>query len=79
MRRSQITGFRIHDLRHTFASRLINEGASLSEVGALLGHTQSATTLRYAHLSLDAQERTLARLASPRLALPSQTLSDCVT
>jgi integrase len=70
MVRSQIEDFRIHDLRHTFASRLISEGASLSEVGALLGHTQSATTFRYAHLSLDAQERTLARLASPRPALP---------
>jgi integrase len=65
MRRAQITGFRIHDLRHTFASRLINQGASLSEVGKLLGHTQPATTFRYAHLSLDAQERTLALLASP--------------
>jgi integrase len=70
MRRAQITGFRVHDLRHTFASRLINQGASLSEVGKLLGHTQPATTFRYAHLSLDAQERTLALLAWPRVALP---------
>jgi integrase len=65
MRWSQITGFRIHDLRHTFASRLIDEGATLQEIAALLGHTQAVTTFRYAHLSLEAQKRLLARLASP--------------
>lgn len=42
---------RIHDLRHSFASFLINEGRSLYEVQKLLGHTQIATTQRYAHLS----------------------------
>jgi integrase len=66
MRRSQIEGFRIHDLRHTFASRLVSEGASLSQVGQLLGHTQPATTFRYAHLSKDSLRATLALLASPR-------------
>lgn len=65
MVRSQIKDFRIHDLRHTFASLLNDEGASLAEIGALLGHTQAATTFRYAHLSLEAQKRSLARLASP--------------
>ncbi len=65
MRRSQISVLRIHDLRHTFASRLIAQGASLPEVGALRGHTQAATTFRYAHLSREAQKRSLARLASP--------------
>jgi integrase len=75
MRRAQITGFRIHDLRHTFASRLVNQGATLPEIGQLLGHTQSQTTARYAHLSLDGQRRTLARLASPRVLLPEPELS----
>jgi len=42
---------RIHDLRHSFASFLINAGRSLYEVGHLLGHTQIKTTMRYAHLS----------------------------
>jgi hypothetical protein len=42
---------RIHDLRHSFASLLINSGRTLYEVQHLLGHTQIKTTQRYAHLS----------------------------
>ena len=42
---------RIHDLRHSFASLLINSGRSLYEVQKLLGHTQIKTTQRYAHLA----------------------------
>ena len=42
---------RIHDLRHSFASFLVNAGRSLYEVQTLLGHTQIKTTQRYAHLS----------------------------
>ena len=42
-----------HDLRHSFASFLINGGRSLYEVQKILGHTQVKTTQRYAHLSQD--------------------------
>jgi site-specific recombinase XerD len=43
----------MHDLRHSFASILINSGRSLYEVQHLLGHTQVKTTERYAHLQQD--------------------------
>ena len=42
--------WRIHDLRHAFASMMVNSGASLPIVGKILGHSQPATTARYAHL-----------------------------
>jgi integrase len=45
-----ITGCRVHDLRHTYASILASAGLSLPVIGALLGHTQPATTARYSHL-----------------------------
>lgn len=48
-----LPGFRMHDLRHTFASFLINAGRSLYEVQKILGHTQIKTTQRYSHLSQD--------------------------
>ncbi len=41
---------RIHDLRHTFASLLVNAGHSLYEVQCLLGHSDPRTTMRYAHM-----------------------------
>lgn len=44
---------RIHDLRHSFASIAVAGGMSLPMIGALLGHSQPATTARYAHLSDD--------------------------
>jgi integrase len=44
---------RLHDLRHSFASLAVSQGASLPMIGALLGHANSATTQRYAHLSDD--------------------------
>lgn len=42
---------RLHDLRHTFASRSLAQGASLEVVAALLGHRERRTTERYAHLA----------------------------
>ena len=45
-----IEGTHIHDLRHTYASVAISNGVDLYTVGQLLGHTQTQTTARYAHL-----------------------------
>ena len=49
--RAGLKEFRIHDLRHSFASCLVNAGRSLYEVQELLGHADIKTTSRYAHLS----------------------------
>lgn len=49
--KARLSDVRVHDLRHSFASLLINSGRSLYEVQKLLGHTQIKTTQRYAHLS----------------------------
>jgi integrase len=48
-----LSGLRIHDLRHTFASVGTGSGMGLPIVGKLLGHTQPSTTARYAHLDSD--------------------------
>jgi site-specific recombinase XerD len=51
--RAGMPDLRMHDLRHSFASFLINSGISLYEVQNILGHSQLSTTQRYAHLSQD--------------------------
>jgi len=50
---ARIEDVRIHDLRHTFASNAVAMGMSLPMIGRLLGHTQTQTTARYAHLAMD--------------------------
>ncbi len=50
LREAGIDNFRPHDLRHTFASILVQGNVSLPTIGRLLGHTQVSTTNRYSHL-----------------------------
>jgi integrase len=59
-----ITGLRIHDLRHSFASQLASGGASLHLIGSLLGHSNPATTHRYAHLFDDPQRAAVEKVGA---------------
>lgn len=58
---------RLHDLRHAFASVAASGGLTLPLIGALLGHTDSATTARYAHL-VDSSRKRAAELTSGAVA-----------
>ena len=60
--RAQLEGVRIHDLRHSFASRALALGESLPMIGKLLGHSQVETTARYAHLARDSVHESAARV-----------------
>jgi len=64
---AELPDVRIHDLRHTFASIAVADGASLFLVGKALGHTQTRTTERYAHLS-DSPIRQVANRVSEQVA-----------
>lgn len=51
--RANLTDVRIHDLRHTAASIAVGQGVALPIIGRLLGHSQTQTTARYAHVDSD--------------------------
>lgn len=50
---AEIDDFRFHDLRHTFATRMLRQTNNLKLVSRLLGHKDIATTMRYAHVMVD--------------------------
>jgi integrase len=80
LRKAGIEGFHWHDLRHTFASRLVMAGVNLRGVQEALGHKSIAMTVRYSHLSpdyqLDAVERLVPNREPGRPAEPTDTTTD---
>jgi integrase len=57
-----LEGVRLHDLRHSFASILATSGVSLQVIGAMLGHSTPAVTMRYAHLQDEALRKAAAKV-----------------
>ena len=60
--RAGLGDVRLHDLRHSYASRALALGENLPVIGALLGHGEVATTARYAHLMRGAERAAAARV-----------------
>lgn len=60
--RAGLNDVRIHDLRHSYASRALALGEGLTMIGALLGHSQVTTTTRYAHLAKDTEKAAAAKV-----------------
>ncbi len=72
VRRARIENFRWHDLRHTFASRLVMAGVDLRSVQELLGHKTINMTVRYSHLAPRHLQEAVERLT----ATPTDTTTD---
>lgn len=64
LKRAGLEGVRLHDLRHSFASVGVGGSLGLPIVGKLLGHTQPATTARYAHLDTDPLKKAVDTIGS---------------
>ena len=62
LERARITDFRVHDLRHSFASHLLMAGSDLATVSRLMGHASLAMTMRYAQLSQRHEADAVAKL-----------------
>ena len=62
--RAGLEDVRLHDLRHSFASRALALGESLPMIARLLGHAEIQTTARYAHLTREAMNASAARVAA---------------
>ena len=73
---AELSDVRLHDLRHTFASVLVNEGKKLYRVQRLLGHANAKATQRYAHLdrqSLTDAAEAMGNVVSPILKRASNS------
>jgi integrase len=77
-KRAGLAGCSAHTLRHTHATRLIQNGLNIYEVKEILGHADIKTTMRYAHIeqrtvSFKARE-VMDRLNKDNITIPPQTL-----
>ena len=70
-KRAGLVDFHLHDLRHNFATRLLAHGKGLDQVGMILGHTDSQTTRRYAHLLDDTAFEAVEDISYELMQVPS--------
>ena len=76
--RAGLAGVRLHDLRHSFASRALALGESLTMTGKLFGHRKVQTTARYAHIARESVKTSAARIAESIAANMEEPLTDRV-
>ena len=62
--RADLEDVRVHDLRHSYASRALALGEGLPLIGKLLGHRKVTTTARYAHLARDTEKASAAKVGA---------------
>jgi len=65
-RAAEITGFTFHCLRHTFGTRLADQGVDVVKIMELMGHSAVTTTMRYLHASSGGKREVIAKLAGYR-------------
>ena len=73
---ARLDDIRLHDLRHAFASVAASSGMGLPIIGKMLGHTQAATTSRYAHLADDPVKAAAAAVAGKIAAAMERTKTE---
>ncbi len=66
LRKAEIKGFRFHDLRHSFASRLAQAGIDTYTIQTLMGHKSFSTTQRYAHHNTQSLRRGISAFEASR-------------
>ncbi|MDH4220866.1 MAG: site-specific integrase [Candidatus Aminicenantes bacterium] len=75
-RRAKIGGFTFHDLRHTFASRLVRAGVDLITVKDLLGHFSVRTTERYTHSNQEQKRKAVELLSKNKGGKKPESMLD---
>ena len=72
---AKLTEFRLHDLRHSAVSRMIEAGASIAEAGGVAGHRTHSTTAKYTHPLEKGQRRAVERFAARMLQSATAQIS----
>jgi site-specific recombinase XerD len=72
---ANLSQFKLHSLRHTFATNLIHLGVDVYTVSRLLGHSDIRTTLIYAKMKVDVMKEAVNRLTPDPVDLPVEKIS----